>query len=117
MTSERVSLHFIGNAFTRATGGTYDYKRAITLGLGSTVSNGPHTDFPVVISETQNDLKRGAMIKETIEKVISFQDLSEHDMAEVVEEIMEGTGRVRIIITIFGRATPVELEYWQVETV
>lgn len=35
----------------------------------------------------------------------------------VVEEIMEGTGRVRIIITIFGRATPVELEYWQVETV
>jgi len=57
------------------------------------------------------------MIKETIEKVISFQDLSEHDMAEVVEEIMEGTGRVRIIITIFGRATPVELEYWQVETV
>ncbi len=34
-----------------------------------------------------------------------------------VEEIMEGTGRVRIIITIFGRSTPVELEYWQVETV
>ncbi len=34
-----------------------------------------------------------------------------------VEEIMEGTGRVRIIITIFGRATPVELEYWQVESV
>jgi len=35
----------------------------------------------------------------------------------IVEEVMEGTGRVRIIITIFGRATPVELEYWQVETV
>lgn len=35
----------------------------------------------------------------------------------VVEEIMEGTGRVRIIVTIFGRATPVEMEYWQVETV
>ncbi len=34
-----------------------------------------------------------------------------------VEEIMEGTGRVRVILTIFGRATPVELEYWQVESV
>lgn len=35
----------------------------------------------------------------------------------VVEEILEATGRVRIILTIFGRATPVELEYWQVEVV
>lgn len=34
-----------------------------------------------------------------------------------VEEILEASGRVRIILTIFGRATPVELEYWQVETV
>ncbi|MFQ5861770.1 MAG: transcription termination/antitermination protein NusG [Candidatus Brocadiales bacterium] len=33
-----------------------------------------------------------------------------------VEEILEASGRVRIILTIFGRATPVELEYWQVET-
>ncbi|MFQ5956767.1 MAG: transcription termination/antitermination protein NusG [Candidatus Brocadiales bacterium] len=35
----------------------------------------------------------------------------------IVEEILEASGRVRIILTIFGRATPVELEYWQVETV
>ncbi len=34
-----------------------------------------------------------------------------------VEEILEASGRVRIILTIFGRATPVELEYWQVELV
>lgn len=34
-----------------------------------------------------------------------------------VEEILEASGRVKIILTIFGRATPVELEYWQVETV
>jgi len=56
-TSEKVNLHFIGKAFTRATGGTFNYSRAITLGLNSTVSSGPHTDFPVVISETQNDFK------------------------------------------------------------
>ncbi len=34
-----------------------------------------------------------------------------------VEEILEASGRVRVILTIFGRATLVELEYWQVETV
>ncbi|MFA5126609.1 MAG: DUF2341 domain-containing protein [Patescibacteria group bacterium] len=56
-TSNLVNLHFIGRSFTKATGGTFDYKRAITLGLGSTVSSGPHTDFPVVISETQEYLK------------------------------------------------------------
>jgi len=35
----------------------------------------------------------------------------------VVEEINEQKGTVRVVVTIFGRATPVELQYWQVETI
>jgi transcriptional antiterminator NusG len=35
----------------------------------------------------------------------------------VVDEVIPGKGIVRVIVTIFGRATPVELEYWQVESV
>lgn len=35
----------------------------------------------------------------------------------VVEDINEQKGLVRVVVTIFGRATPVELQYWQVETV
>ena len=34
-----------------------------------------------------------------------------------VDEILADKGVVRVIVTIFGRATPLELEYWQLEPV
>ena len=34
-----------------------------------------------------------------------------------VDEVLLDRGLIRVIVTIFGRATPVELEYWQVEKV
>ena len=34
-----------------------------------------------------------------------------------IESIDEANGRVTVIINIFGRSTPVELEHWQIEAV
>jgi len=55
-------------------------------------------------------------------------DLREGEMVEIkdgvfknvegyVEEVNPTSGKVKVVINIFNRATPVELEYWQVESV
>ena len=35
----------------------------------------------------------------------------------IVEEVLPQKGLVRVVVTIFDRPTPVELEYWQLERI
>ena len=37
------------------------------------------------------------------------------NMEGTVDDVLPEQGKVSVIVTIFGRATPIELEYWQVE--
>jgi len=39
------------------------------------------------------------------------------NMEGTIDELLPDQGKVRVIVTIFGRATPVELEYWLIERV
>lgn len=39
------------------------------------------------------------------------------NMEGSVDELLPEQGKVSVIVTIFGRATPIELEYWQIEKV
>ena len=34
-----------------------------------------------------------------------------------MDQVLADKGLIRVMVTIFGRATPVEVEYWQVEKV
>ena len=34
-----------------------------------------------------------------------------------IEEVNPNRGKLRVMVTIFGRQTPIELEYWQVEKI
>jgi transcriptional antiterminator NusG len=57
----------------------------------------------------KTEYKKGDKIKVTNGAFINFEGN--------VDEIIPDKGMVRIITTIFGRPTPLELEYWQIEKI
>ena len=48
---------------------------------------------------------------------IKIKEGAFENMEGTVDELLPDQGKVRVIVTIFGRATPLEIEYWQIERV
>jgi len=59
----------------------------------------------------------GAPVAVEFEKgeVVKIKEGAFENFEGAVEEVLPDKGLIRVVVTIFGRATPVELEYWQVE--
>ena len=79
--------------------------------------------IPMRQSEVDNMLAQMRDREEKVKPKVSFEvgetvkvaDGPFQNQSGVVEEIDPERGKLRVSVTIFGRATPVELEYWQVE--
>jgi transcriptional antiterminator NusG len=95
-----------------------------TPGIGDFV--GAHGD-PVPMEDYEVDKILGD-IKEQEEKPKLKIDFKKGDSVKIkegpfenfdglVDDVMPAKGMVKVIVTIFGRPTPVELEYWQVEPI
>lgn len=84
---------------------------------------GAGTPVPLQDSEVENILRQIDEKKEKVKPKVSFEkgetvkvnDGPFVNFSGSVEELDPDRGKLKVMVTIFGRATPVELEYWQVE--
>jgi transcription termination/antitermination protein NusG len=64
---------------------------------------------PIEAATLKTEYRKGDKIKVIDGAFVNFEG--------EVDEILPDKGMVRIITTIFGRPTPLELEYWQIEKI
>ena len=96
-----------------------------TAGVGDFV--GPHgtpealdpKEVERLLSEMERSEAKTPQVKIGMKKgdAVKIKEGPLESFEGVVDDVIPAKGLVRVIVTIFGRATPVELEYWQVEAV
>jgi transcriptional antiterminator NusG len=95
-----------------------------TPGIGDFLGDGSRP-IPMTQSDVDKILGEAEAEEETPKLKIGFSGGEAVRIKEgpfenfegTVEEVSATKGTVRVIVTIFGRPTPVELEYWQVERI
>lgn len=101
--------------FVRETPGVGDF---VGPHAGSHMKPYPLTDDEVVKlfgGDEEETEKPTIKIDFEVGEGVKIKDGPFEDFDGVVEEIMPDKGRIRVTVNIFGRAAPVELEYWQAE--
>ncbi len=95
-----------------------------TTGIGDFV--GSHSKpMPMTQQEVDRMLKEAESVEEAPQLNIAFKEGDGVKIREgtfqnfngVVEEVLPDKGLVKVTVTIFGRATPVEIEYWKLEAI
>ena len=93
-----------------------------TTGVGDFIGTAGRPS-PMSVPEIEKMLQASKPAEEQPQVKMEFQKGDAIKIKEGPFENMEGTvddllpdqGKVRVIVTIFGRATPIELEYWLIE--
>jgi len=97
----------------RETGGIGDF-----TGYGGKATPMAASDIAKIVQKTEEKTEEAPKLKISFNKgdrVKINEGMFENFEGEV-ESIDEQNGRVTVMINIFGRSTPVELEYWQLES-
>jgi len=95
-----------------------------TPGVSGFIGSGKKP-IPLMDDEVESILKQSELAKEKPTPKVSFEKGEGVRVLEgpftnfngTIEEINPVKGKLKVTISIFGRSTPVELEYWQVEKV
>ncbi len=79
----------------------------------------PHEVSKILVMESAETKEKGPKPKISfgVGDKVKINEGTFENFEGDVGSIDEGSGRVTVMINIFGRSTPVELEYWQVESV
>ena len=93
-----------------------------TSGVTGFISSGDKPT-PLLDEEVQNILKQSEEKKEKPMPKVTFNQGESVRIKEgpftnfngIIEELNPARGKLKVSVMIFGRSTPVELEYWQVE--
>ncbi|OHB69911.1 MAG: transcription termination/antitermination factor NusG [Planctomycetes bacterium RBG_16_41_13] len=97
----------------RETSGTGDF-------IGGQSKPAPMTKYEVekLLSDLeQKEEKPRAKIEFNEGEKVRIKEGPFENYDGIVEEVLPACGRIKVMLTVFGRATPVELEYWQVESI
>lgn len=88
------------------------------IGLGKKPMPLPQSDVDSILKKTQESTSK-PMPKTVFEKGEQVRVLEGPFMNfnGTIDEIHPERGKLKVSVSIFGRATPVELEYWQVEKI
>ena len=88
------------------------------LGLKEPIPMAEHEVQKMMTDQSESDEERPKIkIDFTVGESVRIKEGAYENFDGVVEEILPQKGLVRGSVVVFGRPTPVEVEYWQIEKV